>query len=414
MCKIMMLTGIDDSKMALDFMRGASIPMSINDRDGIGYSAVNSQNELFMERWHNNKDFLNTDSVLTADIIAELEPFKARLPSLNVNYGSMGSVTRQDIRTVTMHTRMATCGREFRNTHPFVDQGISLIHNGVLTNANTLNLNKISSCDSENALQLYINKSLNLSQDESDFQTNFIDKLQGYWAFGILAKGLDDQYMLDIVREGANLYWAEIPEMGERCLVFATTETIINTAIASIGLPKRSKIYVMPESNYTRFNAVTGESIIDFSLNESKLNARPVYQSTFSYNTNKTKETTIKANKKVDLSDPHFYKDYDMWDNEYVDASTDIPPDVELDSEIEGFYDTNEPLIDRLYDFDALMTTSYGPSFEEMLVGTKVFIERKEEEEYLIFDDILLLIEDFVDNCSNTSIFKKYRELKRA
>lgn len=414
MCKLMILTGIEDSKLALKFMQGASVPMSISDRDGIGYSAINSQNELFMERWHSNSKFLDTETVIDQSTIDALEPFKARLPPLSVNYGSYGNVTRDDLRTVTMHTRMATCGRTFENTHPFVDQGVSLIHNGVIQNAHSLNLNKISTCDSEVALQLYINEQLNLTETPDSIQKGLINKLQGYWAFGILAKGIDGQYMIDIVREGANLYWATIPEMGENCHVFATTESIINTAIASIGLPKREKIYVLPESCYHRFNAVNGEYITDFMLDTSSLNKfeYPAYYSKKSLNT-----TYSKTDTKRDYSDSSYLRDYDMWQDQYnfSNVENDIPEDnVNDDLLIESFYNPDEYLIDRLYDFDKLMGTDYGTGYESINMKHRLFLERKEEEGYLIFDDILKIIEEFNATKELKTVLETYRELKRA
>lgn len=420
MCKIMILTGIEDSELALKFMQAASIPMSFADRDGIGYSAINSNNQLFMEKWHNNSKFLDIDSVLTKEVIAELAPFKARLPSLTENYSSYGQVTRNDLRTVTMHTRMATCGRTFENTHPFIDQEVSLIHNGVISNSFQLNLNKVSTCDSESALQLYINNEINLTDNEQKIQETFLDKLRGYWAFGILAKDANGQYMIDIVREGASLYWSEIPEIGKNCYAFATTENIIKSSLISLGLPKR-KIHTLPEYNYHRFNAVTGEYINDFTLAEGILNKPYVYP---------TYKKDAKTDTRKDYSDKFYDRDYSMYD--YYD-DIGYNPNLKIEDEskdilaeateitkvsdefiIEGFYDVDEPLLDRLYEFDELMGTSYGNSFENIQLSYRVFIERKEEEDYIIFDDILKIIEEFNASKLPANIFKAYRELKRA
>ena len=416
MCKVLILTGIEDSDLALKFMQSASVPMSFADRDGIGYSAINSKNQLFMEKWHNNTKFLDVDSVLTKEIITELEPFKARLPMLSENYTSYGEVTRNDLRTVTMHTRMATCGRTFENTHPFIDKEVSLIHNGVISNSFELNLNKVSTCDSESALQLYINNEINLTDNEQKIQETFLDKLRGYWAFGILAKDAQGQYMIDIVREGASLYWAELPELGANCHVFATTENIIKTSVSALGLEKR-KIHLLPEYNYHRFNAVSGEYINDFTLAEGILN-KPYTPAHSTYKGNPN------TNTRKDYSDKFYDRDYSAYDYyEDMGYNPNISKEVEDasimsatsdDFIIEGFYDTEEPLIDRLYEFDELMNTNYGRSFESIQLSYRVFLERKEEEEYVIFDDILKIIEEF--NASNlpTTIFKAYRELKRA
>jgi len=216
MCKVMILKGIQNSQLALDFMKAVAPNMSVYNSDGIGYSAVNSKNKMFMEKWHNNKQFLDTDTVIDNDTLKLLAPFKNRLPYLSLNYTNYGEVTRDDLTTVTMHTRYATCGKTFENTHPFIEGDTSLIHNGVIRNQEELNLNKNSTCDSENALQLYKNLNINLETSPDNVQ-DFIDQLKGYWAFAFLSPDANNRYMLDVVREGAALYWALLPELGEHC-----------------------------------------------------------------------------------------------------------------------------------------------------------------------------------------------------
>jgi glucosamine 6-phosphate synthetase-like amidotransferase/phosphosugar isomerase protein len=405
----MILTGIENSEMGLEFMKAASVPMSAYDRDGIGYSAINSQNQLFMEKWHNNSKFLDTDTVLDSATIAALQPFKSRLPSLSTNYTSYGNVTRNDIKTVTMHTRMATCGKTFENTHPFIDQETSLIHNGVLTNAHELNLNKVSTCDSEVALQLYLNSNLSTTEKALTIQNGLLDKLKGYWAFGILAKNQDGDYILDVVREGASLYWCEIPEMGKNCTVFATTEAIIVSSLMVLGLPKREKIYALTESNLSRFNAITGALVADIPLAESSAN----FKVTSMYN----KRVATKSSKENfrDYSDPYYYRDNDVYETVYSNNETETVNKVDdFDFQIDAFYDTNEPLLDRLFDYDELMSTDYGNCYENIAMPQRMSIEHMEENEYLTFDDILAIIEGHNATSLASTVSRMVKELKRA
>ena len=198
MCKVMVMTGIKESALALDFMKEVAPNMSIGNTDGIGYSAINSKNELFMEKWHNNKHFLNTDDVVDQATVEALKPFENRIGKLPLNYTNFGTVTRDDLRTVTMHTRYATCGKTFENTHPFIEGDTSLIHNGVISNAYALGLNKNSTCDSENALQLYVKEKTALTKSPELLQ-NYLDQLKGYWAFAFLAKNNKGIYQLSVV-----------------------------------------------------------------------------------------------------------------------------------------------------------------------------------------------------------------------
>lgn len=401
MCKVMILKGIQDSAMALDFMKGVADNMSQYNTDGIGYSAVNSKNEMFMEKWHNNKQFLDTDTVIDAETLKVLEPFKNRIPFVNLNYTNHGTVTRGDLRTVTMHTRYATCGKTFENTHPFIEGDTSLIHNGVIRNADELKLNKNSTCDSENALQLYKNLNINLETNPDNIQS-FIDQLKGYWAFAFLSRDADNQYMLDVVREGAPLYWALIPEMGVNCAVIATTKEIIETGIKALSLPQREEINLLAESNYHRFNAVTGEFIDNFVLDTSTLN-KILY----------THKNVYPVRSHLAYDDDYGYESYSTFkDKETKDLKQDASTfdDYGFDS----FFDTNEPLIDRLYDYDKVFNTAYAESFEDIPRVTRLFIDRREQEEYITFDDILKLIEVWQENEAIQDIITKYRKLKRA
>ena len=148
MCRLLMMTGITDPKLAYDFMHGAAPTMSRANSDGLGYSAIDSQGNLMSERWHINKMFDNRVNVLTekdvSGIEAALDPFKGKISvDVKANYTVHGDLNLNDIRTVTMHTRFATCGKEFANTHPFIYDDTSLVHNGVISNAYTLGRNKI-------------------------------------------------------------------------------------------------------------------------------------------------------------------------------------------------------------------------------------------------------------------------------
>lgn len=413
MCKIMVLKGIEDSPRALQFMKSVASEMSFGNTDGIGYAAVNSQNKLFAEKWHNNNHFLDTESVIDEQFLATMEPYKKRLPDLKLNYKAYGDVTRDDLKTVTMHTRYATCGRTFENTHPFVDNDMSLIHNGVISNAYELKLNKISTCDSENALQLYNNLSVNL-ETEPDSVQSFVDKLKGYWAFAFLAKNGAGQYMLDIVREGATVFWAEVPELGEECLVFATTKQIIEAGLKALDLPARDMWY-LPESNYHRFNAVTGEYIDNFLLAESALNISK-YHYPNSYHNKGWKS-------KYNFDTLNDDKKEEEVKSDITPVTTNVDNQLKIikkvlqgvdDTNIDSFFDTGTLLIDRLYSYDRLMGTNYGLSYEDMSDKFKLMIERKEEENYIIFDDIMAIIEKFQETGLHKDAFKVYNSKKRA
>lgn len=366
MCKVLIMTGIDNSENALKFMKAAKEPMSRMDRDGIGYSAVNSNNELFMQKWHNNDNFLDTVNVVDKELLTELEPYKNRL-RLKENYTSYGNVTLDDLKAVTMHTRWATCGREFENTHPFVYNETSLIHNGTINNSRELNLNKISTCDSETALQVYLNNQVDKNPTTQNIQ-NFLDTLKGYWAFGILAKDSDGNYVIDVVREGASLYFCRIPELGKNNYVFATTEEIIKAGLTALGV--KSKISFFKESQYLRFNALTGELIIGETMKTSKSNS-----SKYSYYSGNGKSA-------IEKDDSYFSKK----------NSTES----EIDDQLAFMEDKSFPLFTRLDTYDDLMKTRISDIFVTMPEFLKNRLKVLEKIGTITFDEIVQAIEIYV------------------
>lgn len=388
MCKVLVMTGIEDSDAALDFMEAAEPEMSKFNMDGIGYSAVNSKNELFMEKWHKNKQFLNTENVLNDETIEKLQPSAKKLgkyvdvPELKTNYMSYGKITRDDLRTVTMHTRMATCGREMKNTHPFVDQGVSLIHNGVINNQYALGLNKISTCDSEVALQLYINEDV-VNGNVATFQ-GFVDQLKGYWAFAILAKNSDGQYMLDVVREGAHLYFAKVKELGENCYVFATTSEIIKTACITCGFTV-PQIDYLKELALGRFNAVTGELLVKADLKKSRGNGyshrdtekREDFETSAKRWLSDGKSNTTKVNL-ITTSDSTLV---------YGELTTDEYDFFDLKNE------TDLTLV--LQNYDDFMGSNFAAFFETMPSLLQESLEKRKNSGKLRFVSVLKIIEEF-------------------
>ena len=271
MCRLLMMSGITDPESAVQFMQAAKEPMSVGNNMGIGYTATKRNGDFFTERWHNNDQFFKRDVVMTQDIIEKLKPFEKRLPKLAVNYSLQGEMEFSPMTSVTMHTRYATCGREFMNTHPFVDGDFSLVHNGVISNSDDLKLNKISTCDSEAALQSYINLGINLDPSKAQ---DWLNTLEGYWAFGVFSRDANGRRILDIVRNSASLYATTVEGLG---IVLATTAEIITSTAKKVGLELSASPNLMTANTMFRLDATTGNVLDKFVLEDSKLNKTRTY-----------------------------------------------------------------------------------------------------------------------------------------
>lgn len=273
MCKLLIMTGITEGLVAEEFMRRMAVPMSRYNSHGIGYTAVGEDGELFSQRWLNNDQFFDRSNVMITEIAEALKPYESRLPkgALENNYSELGNVDLARAKTVTMHTRFATCGREFANTHPFIDQDTSLIHNGSITNAFSttyrvgLDLNKISTCDSEAALQAYL-----LSKVDSDptKAKEWLDLLSGSWAFGILARNEQGNRILDVVKGSSNLYYMEIEGIGK---VFTTDDDDAKAVVKDMGLNFTKEAFRLVNDEMYRFDTTTGKMLASIDI-------KPVYK----------------------------------------------------------------------------------------------------------------------------------------
>jgi len=371
------MTALKDQSKVLPFMTAAKTPMSWGNNMGIGYSAIKSNGDMFTERWHDNDMFLDRESVMTQDVINQLEPFKKRLPNLRVNYSSQGEVDLQDVRSVTLHTRFATCGKEFKNTHPFVYEDTSLVHNGVINNHDKLGLNKISTCDSEAALQSYLLQGVN---NDISIAQKWIDSLSGYWAFGIFSRDSSGRRILDIIRNDASLYATKIEGFG---LVIATTEEIITRSAKEIGLELSDKISLMKSNVLYRFDAVTGERIDKIELTDSVLN-RTSYSREFNWSSGdyenvfgKKKESSYPVDKS--WTGGNYGKELKT-----SMKKQDKKEYTMLDKVFDMFDDIEVPLLERVELYDDTFDTEYA----DMLIGVPYSMYKDEWIDMDFFDTL--------------------------
>jgi hypothetical protein len=253
MCKIMIMSGIKQEKgitsKVWDFVFSMSEKMSVRNDDGLGYAAVDRKGNLFGERWLNNEDaFSIRNDKKQKDIVEKYKGFLKQEDEYNY-FGDF----ENNIAAITLHTRMATSGKQFFNTHPFIDNDTSLIHNGVISNTKELTM-KTSTCDSECILNKYLEE--NVNHDAKNI-AKVSQALQGYYACGVFSRDLDGNRILDIFKDSsANLSAAYIKEF--ETVVFSTDLTDIEEVCEELKLTISSTFKV--ESNmHIRINPLTGE-----------------------------------------------------------------------------------------------------------------------------------------------------------
>jgi hypothetical protein len=141
------------------------------------------------------------------------------------------------------------------NTHPFVVDGTSLIHNGVIRNADRLELIQ-STCDSEAILNLYVKHKV--SQKPTSIQS-VVKKLQGYFACGVLTHNESQGHVLDVFKcNSANLSAAFVQELNT--VVFSTRIADIKAVCTRLGFSVLSEFGFEGET-LLRIDALTGNPI---------------------------------------------------------------------------------------------------------------------------------------------------------
>lgn len=271
MCKIMVMAGIksETRTKAWEFIKAMGEKMSPGNMDGLGYAALSETGELFGERWHNNneafkiREVSRTKSELEKKLISDFKD-AINVPLPPPRYNKFGTLQPDSIIAVTLHTRMATSGKQFFNTHPFVSEGVSLIHNGVIRNVSSQDLIQ-STCDSEKILNLY-NKHKVKTNPEAIKQVS--EKLLGYFACGVLSSNKKTGAYVDVFKcDDARLTAAYIKEF--ETLVFSTSIADIKEVAEKLNLTVVSE-FVFSDGRFVRLNAFTGECVFSTSFKKKE------------------------------------------------------------------------------------------------------------------------------------------------
>ena len=269
MCKIAIFPSIPDDKRdgVTTLVKELSKTMSLADRDGYGYAAVTGDGALFGERWlDNSQAFIKrtADKNILDEIINKYSLQIESLSPDNFSYNSFGAgspiESLDQMRSIILHARMATCGKGFENTHPFVEGETALIHNGVISNTHELK-NKYSTCDSEGILHEYIKNSVsNLSENIGKVAS----KLQGYYACAIYSKTENGTRILDVFKDDtARLRMYHIKELDLVCFAtpgYTDYNSPMESACKTLGLTI-TKSYDLSGGQLIRFNVLSGEII---------------------------------------------------------------------------------------------------------------------------------------------------------
>lgn len=299
MCKVLIIPSIKPHvrKKAVLFMKAMAKEMSYANKDGLGYAAIDDEGNLFGERWLNNEDFFNGESFksertvdkylgkLIAPATTTWSPTKTPGP-----YSKFGEGSIENAVAVTLHARMATSAKGHQNTHPFVDDDVSVIHNGVIRNSDEFKL-QLSTCDSEALLISYLRNEV--AKDIKNVAA-LAKEVEGYYVAASFARDEYGNRILDVYKSNNdNLHASWIPEL--ETYVLTTSEFNIRDACKTLGW-SYEEAAKLQDHIAVRINPYTGDVIADTKFTASAIGYKQNYTWQQNYPTAAPAATTPASN----------------------------------------------------------------------------------------------------------------------
>ncbi len=209
MCKLFAIVEVENQKNAEMFTKVAIPAVTKTDNHGMGIMRL-GENGVHSQRW-----------LVPPKVIRKKESKKMLKyqKALMHEHNETGKPSKS-LYAIAVHGRYATCEKTIENTHPFVKDGTSLMHNGVISNASAFE-RTLSTCDSEALLTQYL--ATNVKENAVNL-TKSLEGVSGYYATIVF----NDNGTIDIWRDDtATLFLAHVRDVG---VVIATTAEIITYA----------------------------------------------------------------------------------------------------------------------------------------------------------------------------------------
>lgn len=255
MCDVFAAIGVKDGDRLRDFMKEAAPKMKgFRNEHGIGYTAISKSGNIFGERWLDPKQAFTGNPITESDklIVKQLAPAMDEVPNIEC-YNNFGQQRWGDVTAAIYHARFATCEKSMDNVHPFNRGLTSLIHNGVIRNADELE-NITSTCDSEGILNQYLRREVNINSQ--NIQKLFQD-LEG--AFTVMATTTDAEgnRVIDIFKDnGRMLYVTMIDQLGG--IVFTSNKDVVIDTCKKLNWTHKNMLTKVKDHVFMRFNPITG------------------------------------------------------------------------------------------------------------------------------------------------------------
>jgi hypothetical protein len=290
MCKVGMIAGVkkENIEKVLQFTYHLGKEITTGNNDGLGYAAIDSSGNTFGERWlNNNQAWMRPEDLDLSEgekKLVQAFPDVLDIEKPKMEYTSFGNINLDDMVAITLHTRYATSAKGIMNTHPFVHEDTTLIHNGVIHNCNSIGM-PTSTCDSEAILTSYMKN--NISDNIAKVQT-LANELDGYYVAALLTTNEDGVPVMDIIKgNNPRLDVVFIKELG--VFVFSSSGLDIEAACRKMGLTMDTVPKNISGDIAIRLDAISGNMIKAVRFNASAVkHVTPRYQGAKHYIPSKT------------------------------------------------------------------------------------------------------------------------------
>lgn len=185
MCKIFAMTNMDKVTINEKFLKTVQRAVCRTDNSGFGYATLTQHGQLWGERTINPSSFQMR--INKPDTVTE------KLPIISKQCDKFGSHTEKGNIAFIGHGRLSTNSVSLPNTHPFVGDGVALIHNGVVQDGGDKKVDCVTDNDTEILFRYWLRGGM------PEVEAN----VTGYYALAIL----DKHGKMHIVRDDrASLY----------------------------------------------------------------------------------------------------------------------------------------------------------------------------------------------------------------
>jgi Glutamine amidotransferase domain len=255
-CKCAMISKITDKNRedCWVFLQLLGQLMSPGNNDGLGYAAVDKAGKLFGEKWLINESAFK-DLYQIKDMNSE------KMAKIYSFFGD--KVNRDEVQSVILHTRAATCTKNIQNTHPFVDDesnpSVAIIHNGLVHNEKKFT-RKYSTCDSEVLAHLYQE---NKVADDLENLNKFLKLIDGWYTVLALSKEPTGRLIMDAFTDNGRLGSYFIKELDTR--VWSSNSVDVLQIARALGLTPIEELKMMSDTAM-RIDVLTGEQIAHIKL----------------------------------------------------------------------------------------------------------------------------------------------------